>query len=189
METLTLFYELSDRLDPGPGHQADQEGRPAQLVRHVDQALALPAHPLDAWHKMLSSHPTPETGQLWTLTLLVTRGGGLVQNCPAPVVSVPPGRAPLDQQLHDLNVGARSRQVQRGLVWRSGPGAIIRVFPSSYNVSEPGARAGPAPEQGPGQLSPAQGHGEVEGSQGVDVTLVQGEVILDSEDLRTIHSK
>merc|ERR1719232_1913532 len=55
---LSLFYELSDRLDPSPGHQADQEGRPAQLVRDVDQALALPAHPLDSF--------------------LVPRGGGLV---------------------------------------------------------------------------------------------------------------
>ena len=54
--TLTLFDELSDRLDPSPGHQADQEGRPAQLVRDVDQALALPAHPLDSWHMMSSSH-------------------------------------------------------------------------------------------------------------------------------------
>ena len=111
-----------------------------------------------------------------------------MQNCPAPVVSVPPGRAPLDQQLHDLNVGAGGRQVQRGLVRRSGPEVIIRVFCSNYNVSEPGARAGPAPEQRPGQVSPAQGHGEVEGSQGVDVTLVQGEVILDNEDLMTIQS-
>lgn len=128
---LTLSDELSDRLDPGPGHQPDQEGRPAQLVRHVDQTLALPAHPLDTWHIMSPSHLTPETAQcsaVDTLTFLVTRGGGLVQNCPAPVVSVPPGGAPLDQQLHDLKVGAGGRQVQRGLVRRSGPGAIIRVF-------------------------------------------------------------
>ena len=47
------------------------------------------------------------------------------------------------------------------------------------DVREPGAWAGPAPQQGPGQVSAAQGHGQMERSQRVHVTLVQGEVILE----------
>ena len=48
-------------------------------------------------------------------------------------------------------------------------------------VREPGAWAGPASQQGPGQVSAAQRHGQVQRGQGVHVTLVQGEVILETD--------
>ena len=103
-----------------------------------------------------------------------------MENCPAPVVSVSPGRAPLDQQLHDLSVGAGGRQVKRGLVWGASSGVrVSTLLKLLFKVREPGAWAGPAPQQGPGQVSAAQRHSQVQRGQGVHVTLVQGEVILE----------
>ncbi len=51
-----------------------------------------------------------------------------MQNCPAPVVSVSPGRTPLDQQVHDLGVGAGGGQVKRGLVWGAGSGVRVSIL-------------------------------------------------------------
>ena len=112
--------------------------------------------------------------RLVTLTFLVTRCCGLVQHSPAPVIPVPPGGAPLDQLLHDLSVAAGGRQVKRGLVWGPSSGAIMSILPKLVWLRLPGAGAGPAPKQGPGQVRPTQRHRQVERGQRVDVTLVQG---------------
>ena len=78
-----------------------------------------------------------------------------MENCPAPVVFVSPGRAPLDQQLHDLGVGAGGRQVKRGLVWgaSSGPRVsnLLKLFSlETWSLGWPRPPAGP----GPGQCGP-----------------------------------